>query len=325
MTIFAVFTRIQLSDHMQSCPKRKRPCRYSEVGCPFVVGTFLLLSYKIHCSSVIVLSSRVIPKGDLEELSSHDKEATLQHLGLVSHVVHSKRDLESSEHVLPITAPDTQKEMQVTDRKIMAFHSEMGRLSEEVSAQIAPLKEEVTKLVSSMADLSRSFSELTQTVQTLQVTSYNGKFMWTIPEVAQKLKEEQTGKNISWYSGHFFTSQYGYKLRLRLYLNGYGSGRGTHLSLYLIVMKGEYDALLSWPFQQEVTMMLLDQDKRKNIVLAFLPERISPCFQQPQTDMNIPAGFPQFAPLWLLSNPSYVRNDTLFLKVIVDKTGLDQP
>lgn len=39
---------------------------------------------------------------------------------------------------------------------------------------------------------------------------------------------------------------------LRLYLNGDGSGRGTHLSLFFVVMKGKYDALLKWPFSQKV-------------------------------------------------------------------------
>lgn len=39
---------------------------------------------------------------------------------------------------------------------------------------------------------------------------------------------------------------------LRLYLNGDGTGRGTHLSLFFVVMKGPNDALLRWPFNQKV-------------------------------------------------------------------------
>ena len=272
-----------------------------------------------------MLSSCVIPKGDLEELSSHDKEATLQHSEFVSREVHGKRDLESSERVLAITAPAMQKEKQATDRKIMAFHSELARLSEEVGVQIAPLTEEVTKLESSLVGLQKSFSELTLSVQILQATSYNGEFMWIIPEVARRLRQEQTGKITSVYSPPFFTSQFGYKLCLRLYLNGDGIGKGTHLSLFTVIMGGEYDALLSWPFQQMVTLMLLDQDKRKNIVRAFIPDPSSRSFQQPKTEMNVASGFPKFAPHSVLSNPSYVRNDVLWFKVIVDKTGLDEP
>jgi hypothetical protein len=39
------------------------------------------------------------------------------------------------------------------------------------------------------------------------------------------------------------------------------SCRRTHLSLFFVVMRSEYDALLPWPFHQKVTLLLLDQDK----------------------------------------------------------------
>lgn len=50
----------------------------------------------------------------------------------------------------------------------------------------------------------------------------------------------------------FYTSKYGYRMCLRVYLNGDGTGRGTHLSLFFVVMKGPNDALLRWPFNQKV-------------------------------------------------------------------------
>lgn len=40
---------------------------------------------------------------------------------------------------------------------------------------------------------------------------------------------------------------------LRAYLDGDGTGRGTHLSLFFVVMKGPNDALLRWPFNQKVS------------------------------------------------------------------------
>ena len=50
----------------------------------------------------------------------------------------------------------------------------------------------------------------------------------------------------------FYTAKYGYKLCLRLYLNGDGTGKRTHLSLFIVIMRGEYDALLPWPFRNKV-------------------------------------------------------------------------
>ena len=240
-------------------------------------------------------------------------------------MVHRKSDLESSERVLAITGPDMQKLKQATTKQIMAIHSELSRLTEAVGVQIAPLKEEVTRLESSLVDLREGTTELDLMVQALQATSYNGEFIWKIPEVARRTREAQMGKTLSLYSAPFFTSRFGYRLCLRVYLNGDGAGKGTHLSFFLTIMRSEYDGLLKWPFQQMVTLLLLDQDKRANIVQAFRPEPSSSSFQKPKTAMNIASGCPKFAPLSVLSNPSYVKEDTLYLKVIVDKTGLDPP
>lgn len=43
---------------------------------------------------------------------------------------------------------------------------------------------------------------------------------------------------------------------LRIYLNGDGTGRGTHLSLFFVVMRGHSDALLKWPFNQKVSLVV---------------------------------------------------------------------
>ena len=271
-----------------------------------------------------MLTSCVIPKGDLEELSNHDKKATSQHLELVCHVVPRQRDLESSERALAITAHNMQKRMEATDKKLMAIHSELARLSKEVGVQIAPLKNEITNLESYLVVLKKGYSELNLIVLGLQHTSCNGEFIWGIPKVAQRVRKILMGETISLYSAPFFTSPFGYKLCLRLHLNGDGAGKGTHLSFYLSIMKREFDDMLSWPFHQRVTMMLLDQDKRKNIVKAFRPNPCLSCFLQPNEEMNPGCGFPKFAPLSVLSNHNYVRNDTFYLKVIVDKTGPDQ-
>lgn len=50
----------------------------------------------------------------------------------------------------------------------------------------------------------------------------------------------------------FYTARYGFKVCMRLYLNGDGVGKGTHISLFFVIMKGEYDPILSWPFRHKV-------------------------------------------------------------------------
>ncbi|KAK7895193.1 hypothetical protein WMY93_020518 [Mugilogobius chulae] len=99
--------------------------------------------------------------------------------------------------------------------------------------------------------------------------------------------------------------------------------RRNSLSLFFVVMRGKCDALLKWPFSQKVTLMLLDQNNREHIIDAFRPDVTSTSFQRPISEMNIASGCPLFCPLAKLAGKSpYLRDDTIFIKAIVDLTGL---
>lgn len=59
---------------------------------------------------------------------------------------------------------------------------------------------------------------------------------------------------------------------LRIYLNGDGTGRGSHLSLFFVVMRGQSDALLKWPFNQKVK-------ERQQLLIAILDKHLDTRFQ----------------------------------------------
>ena len=90
-----------------------------------------------------------------------------------------------------------------------------------------------------------------------------GSLSKKILELAQRKEEARIGKAISLYSAPFYISRFRYKLCLRLYMDGDGSGKkeySTSPTCLSTIMKGEYDALLPWPFQQTVSLLLLDQN-----------------------------------------------------------------
>lgn len=88
--------------------------------------------------------------------------------------------------------------------------------------------------------------------QVLETASYNGTLIWKIRDYKRRKQEAVAAKTLSLYSQPFYTGYFGYKMCARIYLNGDGMGKGTHLSLFFVVMRGEYDALLPWPFKQKV-------------------------------------------------------------------------
>lgn len=64
----------------------------------------------------------------------------------------------------------------------------------------------------------------------------------------------------------FGNSRNGYKMCIRAYLNGDGMGYKTHLSLFFVLMKGEFDALLKWPFEHKISMILVGKEFRQWLV-----------------------------------------------------------
>jgi TNF receptor-associated factor 2/TNF receptor-associated factor 3 len=156
-------------------------------------------------------------------------------------------------------------------------------------------------------------------------STYNGIYIWKIADVRRKFREAKLGRIISISSSPFYTSKTGYKMCVRCYLNGDGLGEGQYLSLSFVIMKGEYDALLLWPFDGKVSLMLIDQDRNKHIVQTFKPNSSSSSFTRPKTDMNVASGCPQFASLEVLSNKSYVKDDILFIKCIIDTDKMVHP
>lgn len=80
-----------------------------------------------------------------------------------------------------------------------------------------------------------------------------------VNDLNRRTREARLGRTLSLYSPPFYTSPHGYRICLRAYLNGDGTGRGTHVSLYIVIMKSEYDDLLSWPFAYHVNLSLINQ------------------------------------------------------------------
>ena len=97
--------------------------------------------------------------------------------------------------------------------------------------------------------------------------------------------------------------------------------KNTHLLVYLAIMKGDYDAILDWPFKKKVRVTLIDQQEdqveRENVVL-----RVSLCDHpvncaRPINEGNLSWGHHEFVSHKKLFSRSYLVDDTLFLQVEV--------
>jgi TNF receptor-associated factor 3 len=142
--------------------------------------------------------------------------------------------------------------------------------------------------------------------------------------LSRRRRDAVLGKTVSLYSAPFYTSRHGYKICLRVYLNGDGGGRETHLSFFMAMMKGDFDPLLPWPFKQTTTLTLLAQDRAaRDISQSFKPDEVSGSFIRPTSEMNVASGCPQFCSLSVLDSPAYVQNDNLYLKCVINTKGIE--
>lgn len=159
-------------------------------------------------------------------------------------------------------------------------------------------------------------------------SSKDGTYIWKITGMAEKIAAAISDQQTSIYSPPFYSSPNGYKMCMRLYPHGDGQARRTHLSLFFVLMRGDYDPILVWPFQYKITFILLDQSgAQQHIVDSFRPDIKSNSFQRPTSDMNIASGLPKFTSLSLIQaeNNPYIRDNCMFIRCIVDFTSIPKP
>ena len=227
-----------------------------------------------------------------------------------------------------------QKETEQSLRTLQSMFASGGlKLHQDVNgsgssygeARIMELEKRVEELFRQQTALKTHTAELEMQLQASLASTHNGSFLWRIPEVSRRKRDAIDERITSIYSPPFYTGRNGYKMCVRAYLNGDGNGHTTHLSLFFVLMKGEYDPLLKWPFDFKVSMILVDQNHRKHVVQTFKPTPESSSFQRPKTDMNVASGCPQFSKLSVLYNNDYVKDDVLYIKCIVDTSRIFHP
>ena len=213
--------------------------------------------------------------------------------------------------------------------ELNAMLQNQNKEAKRLETQLKTANDEIRKLQRRSEYLEHTLSarnfaiaELEDYVKQEQFSSFDGVLIWKITDFARRRNEAITGQHLSTYSSCFYTSRHGYKMCMRVYLNGDGKGKGTHISVFFVLMRGQYDALLRWPFRQKITLMLMDQDNVEHVIDSFRPDPSSSSFQRPRRETNIASGCPTFCPLSELNNHAYVKDDTMFIKVIVDTTDI---
>ncbi|XP_039220746.1 TNF receptor-associated factor 3 isoform X3 [Crotalus tigris] len=354
--------RKDLPDHIEkNCNYRETTCKYcksqvpiimiqkhEDADCPCVMVTCP------HQCSVSALLRKEVAMLQNESLEKNKSIQTLhnQICSFEIEIERQKEMLRSNEtkiHHLQRVIDSQAEKLKELDKEIRPFRQNWEE-ADSMKSSVESLQNRVTELESIdkttgqgarntgllESQLSRHdqmlsvhdirLADMDLRFQVLETASYNGVLIWKIRDYKRRKQEAVMGKTLSLYSQPFYTGYFGYKMCARVYLNGDGMGKGTHLSLFFVIMRGEYDALLPWPFKQKVTLMLMDQGpSRRHLGDAFKPDPNSSSFKKPTGEMNIASGCPVFVAQTVLENGTYIKDDTIFIKVIVDTSDLPDP
>ena len=198
-----------------------------------------------------------------------------------------------------------QEEMEGRDRRIKALEQQMSQIQKTLQTKTSEIEDRDFRL------------------SLIENSNYDGTMRWKIPQFSQRMTDAKTGKYTSIFSLPFYSSRYGYKMCLRLYIMGDGIGKGSHMSLFFVIMRGEFDSILTWPFTQRVTFRLSNQTPNgRDIVDTFQPDPLSSSFKKPKSDMNIASGCPRFIGHENLKGGGYIVEDTIFIKCVVDRSTM---
>ena len=213
---------------------------------------------------------------------------------------------------------------------VESLQSEINNLKDRSSKTQIPvlggerLKKDVDSLKTKVIDRqNKSFlfnkSVADMNLRILLVEELNGGLIWKIDKIDSRIAQVKLGKVTALHSAPYYTKQYEYKMLTTLYLDGNGIGRGTHISIFVNLMKSEFDELLQWPVKKRVAFELINLENQGNsVVKTFLTNPKSSSFHRPANSINVTTGFPKFITIEEFLNGGFIKDNSIFIRTTVE-------
>ena len=273
--------RQYLTSHVKTeCPRRKVNCQYChDTGeHQFIEGQHKEECPKLPLPCPNKFEVESLPREDME---AHREECPLEtiqceYYSVGCEVMMARKDLEKhrKEKMEDHLIMGTRKLSVIND-----IHHELISVKDELSNTKNELAGTKTELAGTKAQLDTALKQIrnltilvnaqlspktnSAAIRTVQLDAIVGLFKigCRVCPVTIKMSEYSNKRrnNVEWYSDAFYTHNRGYKMCLRVDAGGISTGRGTHLSIYLYLMKGPHDDTLRWPLRGQFEIRLLNQ------------------------------------------------------------------
>ena len=278
-----LFIRKDLASHVESeCPNRDYRCEYCGEK-----GTFASIS-EVHDKTC---EMKTVPCPNADCSDAIERQAI-------------KRHLEDCPHTeVPCKYQKIGCSVKIVRRDISAHEEEEGRLHLQMAVDtIIAMGDKIAAISDSVT--AKGNENATVALRPRESFSFKlGDFT--------EMKCQDKG----FFSPRLYTSPYGYCVDIKVFPGGFGSGKGTHVSVFARFLEGRNDKELTWPFVGKVTFTILNQLEDRGHCKKML------CVS---SDLNIRQGtdrgfgsFISHSDLYpsCKGNTQYLKDDTLYFKV----------
>ena len=213
--------RQHLKKHLkQTCPLEVIQCEFSYAGCGAQLQRHLM--------------------------SAHVKEGMEAHLSLVAQV--SKKVPEFEKIVQQ--QGDQIKQLVEQDRV------QINQQGDQIKQLVDQIKQDRVQIKQQGDQIEQQGDQIKQQADQIEtLMMFNKLVVPPLDIVMDKFRKRRRSDN-DWYSPPFYSHLGGYKMCLNVCANGYGEVKGTHVSVFVCLMKGEFDDDLKWPFSGKITIQL---------------------------------------------------------------------
>ena len=305
--------RRYLTSHVETeCPRRKVNCQYChDTG----EHQFIEGQHKEECPKLPLPCPNNCEVGSVprEDMEAHRKECPLEMIQCEYYSV-------GCEVTMARKDQEKHKKENMEDHLMMTNHK-----LKNTNVQLTAALQQMTNLTALLMNAQLGPNTSHANIRSIHLDSIAAisKCGNQVCPVTIKMPEYKDMKenDIEWYSDPFYTHNKGYKMCLCVYAAGDDDGKGTHLSVYLHLMKAPHDDELTWPLRGEFKIKLLNQisdSKHHSITLNYDDDIPDDCTNRvTEGDRNEDSwGWPQYISNKNLNKitSQYLKDDCLFFQ-----------
>ena len=227
----------QLPNHLNPKVGTVNGCGYMIVACSYKCGVYL--------------QRRNIREHEMEICPKHPIK--MQVAGLMRKfetITTENQFLRRELHIIKEAHEKEIKEMKVMhESELNALKQELDEVKSKNDKTCDKLKEKQTTLKLEVKETLKRLEEKCMVLQNDKIPLSLSPFYFEMLNVDHYLRH-----NLQFISDPFYSHPGGYKMGISVYSNAEYGRSSTHLCLYALIFRGEFDDHLKWPFDGEVTV-----------------------------------------------------------------------